>query len=319
MITFENVQYNDVHFDKSDLFVCVIGYEERSFYMLDRIREKIGQSNTLLFVMDDYFNFEQAQKKVEQVKNDGYPIEVVNYQDATYVAARIVSAIEGKKAETTELEINIDYSSMPRGWYSVLPARLDDILREKDRVYFWYCEGNYPENYDEYPTAGIEAISLFSGKSSMRMQKRTHVIGLSYDMIRTQGIISVIDPEYIVTCEAHDPIRKDIQKNVIELNQPLLAQASMSVSLDLSDFVFMVSKLREIANELLKVSDVILVPDGPKPLIFAMSIIPSLLDEPGVACLHVSRNKNYYKPVNVKPTGRIVGFGISASRNRDAM
>jgi len=84
----------------------------------------------------------------------------------------------------------------------------------------------------------------------------------------------------------------------------------MVVSLDISDFPFMVAKLRELAHELIKSSDVIFVPDGPKPLIFAMSQIPLLIKETGITCMHVKRDLNKFVPLDVTASGKIVGFSM---------
>lgn len=151
---------------------------------------------------------------------------------------------------------------------------------------------------------------MVSGKASLLPEKRTHIFGLGYDSVRTQGIISILDPEYIIVCEAHDPVRDDIYKNVVDANKTLIDQAAMSVSLDLSDFSFIISKLRELTNELIPNSDVIFVPDGPKPLILAMSLIPELLKATGITCLHAIRDYSKFEPVNVTASGKIIGFSI---------
>jgi len=184
-------------------------------------------------------------------------------------------------------------------------------LKLEDVVYFWYCEGNYPVGYSKYPTAGADkVVEFFCGKASLLPERRTHVFALSYDASRTQGIIEKCEPEYVVLCEAHDPTRNDIHQNIVAANENLMAQAAMVVSLDISDFPFMVAKLRELAHELIKSSDVIFVPDGPKPLIFAMSQIPLLIKETGITCMHVKRDLNKFVPLDVTASGKIVGFSM---------
>lgn len=119
-----------------------------------------------------------------------------------------------------------------------------------------------------------------------------------------------MDPEFIIVCEAHDPTRSDIYENVMRINENLIAQAAMVVSLDLGDFSFMISKLREPANELISTTDVIFIPDGPKPLIFAMSLIPDLLNQTGITCLHAIRNYDKLVPVDVIASGKVLGFSM---------
>ena len=58
----------------------------------------------------------------------------------------------------------------------------------------------------------------------------------------------------------------------------------------------------------LEVGDIVLVPDGPKPLIMAMSLIPEIVGIPGISCLHVSRNKKFFKPIDVEAIDSVIGF-----------
>lgn len=247
-----------------------------------------------------------------------FTVNIVKYQDSATVLTTIKSVLQKKIEEKESISISIDYSSMPRSWYSRLPGILQSILRPQDIVYFWYSEGNYPSIYSEYPTAGLDKMfDHFSGKASLLPTKRAHIFALSYDTVRTQGIIDKLEPEYIIVCEAHDPLRSDIQQNIINANENLMSQAAMVVSLDLSDFSFMISKLRELANELSKTSDVILVPDGPKPLILAMSQIPDLLKTPGITCIHANRNFEKFTPFDVTASGTIIGFSLQVIEDTD--
>lgn len=70
----------------------------------------------------------------------------------------------------------------------------------------------------------------------------------------------------------------------------------------------MVARLCEVAYEYLPLGDVVLVPDDPKPLIMAMSLVPQLLGKEGVVWMHVSRNPKCREFVNVSATGAIIGF-----------
>lgn len=219
----------------------------------------------------------------------------------------IADRIEQKDSAT----VHIDYSSMPRNWYCRLPALLKTIIRPTDKVYFWYAEGEYPSSHEEYPSSGIDSFSFFSGKPSLQIENnRIHVIALSYDVIRTQAILSITDPSYLVACYAYTAEREDFLENLKQVNEPILPRAAMSVALQIEDFEFMVSKLCDTANELLPIGDVILIPDGPKPLIFALSLVPDLIGKQGVTCLHITRNNEHFESVDDIPTGTVHGFLI---------
>ena len=95
------------------------------------------------------------------------------------------------------------------------------------------------------------------------------------------------------------------------INEQIIAQSRMSVSLHVEDFESMIYKLKEVVLDFVEVGDIVLVPDGPKPLIMAMSLIPEIVGIPGISCLHVSRNKKFFKPIDVKAIDNVIGFSTT--------
>ena len=310
---FVNELFDKSRFTNVDLFICTISYEDRSTYLFEHLSDKLDSDNTIVFATDNYMQFVRARQKIDQISAAGYVPRIVKYQDYENALSSIRKAVERIIEEKSSLSVFVDYSSMPRAWYCRLPMLFQEILRRDDRVYFWYAEGCYEGDYQNYPTAGIDAFVLFSGRPALLAKHRVHVLGLGYDFVRTQGIISIIDPEYMILMESHDASRTDVAENVANANESLMAQAAMTVSLELSDFTFMVSKLCEIAYEYAGISEVILVPDGPKPLIMAMSLIPDLIKSQGIACLHVTRNYEQFAPARVTASGKVIGFSITFS------
>lgn len=311
MIKFINEEFDKRCFNKNDIFICSFGYESRSMALYKNIKSVISQNNTLVFVFDDYQKYDYIVNQIDEVINEKEIIIVkVKYESVIEVCNTIKRMIQVKTQEEEAVTVHIDYSSMPRKWYCRLPLLLRSNLREQDKVFFWYVAGTYPVNYEAYPSAGIDSFAVL-GKPSLRIgTKRMHVIGLSYDAVRTSAMISILDPDSYITCNAYDRNNREISDNVRLINEQIISRANMEISLQIDDFSFMISKLCEIANEFLSLGDVILVPDGPKPLIFAMSMVPLLLEKPGVTCLHVSRNKEYYSAVNVYSTENIYGFSV---------
>lgn len=311
MIIFKNEQFQETMIGKNDIFICAFGYEKRSYFLYDKVSSRLSADNIQIFLFDDYAQSDELKQKIERIKaNKNVIVEMAKYDGGKNVQEKIIQLVNCRKKQDERLVFHIDYSSMPRSWYSALPIILKKMLGEEDKVYFWYVAGRYPGDYEEYPSAGIDSFTLL-GKPSLRTEgRRTHVVGLSYDTVRTQAMISILDPDTFIACNAYDPYHKEISNNVKSVNSQLLSQAWMEITLQIDDFSFMISKFCEIANEFLSLGDVIFVPDGPKPLIFAMSLVPELIDKVGVTCLHVSRNKNLYKVVDVEPTNTIFGFSF---------
>ena len=92
-------------------------------------------------------------------------------------------------------------------------------------------------------------------------------------------------------------------------NEDILLAANYKFSVPIHDFVYTYSKIVAIVKQFNSMGDVILVPDGPKPLILAASLIPIYQKEAGLVCFHVTRRKDkQYKPVDVKAIGEPCGF-----------
>ena len=310
-----NAQEYEKCFKASDFYIFAIGYEHRSFYLLDYLLERFPLAKKLIFLLNDYTKYPHVVEKVAQLREKNIHFHEVDYLDGAIIQTIISDTVSLIKNEEKSISIHIDYSSMPRSWYCNMPITLSEVISEDDIVYFWYSEGEYPDSHEEYPSAGIDSFSLFSGKPSLRIDgDRIHVLALGYDLIRTQAILSITDPNYLVSCMAYDPKRKGFLKSLRDVNVSVLARSAMTLSLHVDDFEFMVSKMCETANELVSTGDVILIPDGPKPLIFAMSLVPYLLNKVGITCLHITRNKEHFSAVDVEPTGVVCGFKVQKKK-----
>ena len=311
-----NANYESNTFLPNHLFVCALGYETRSFHLLSKAYTRINRENILAFTFDELIKARDDGKNIDDICSayDGIEFTKANYNDFSSAVKVIINFINEKKRTVSPLIIHIDYSSMPRSWYCCLPERLSMLLGSDDMALFWYVDGEYPDSYINYPSAGIHSFVYYSGKPTLRTnKKRLHIISLNYDVVRTQATISLLDPDSFLACVAYDSRNETIQSNVIEINHSIISHANMLISLRMDDFEFMIAKLCEIANEYVSEGDIIFVPDGPKPLIFAESLIPLVLDKKGISCLHIKRNTRYFNPVEVLPTENIIGFMINNS------
>lgn len=306
-----NIKNNDFdisNFEKNDLFICAIGYEERSYYLYDKLESVLSDSNKLVINYKDYEMTEKTESKMAEIKaKSGITVCEYEYHDTDSAIDYILEFVN-KRFTDKIIVVHIDYTSMPRSWFGRLALKIQE--NEKIIGTFWYTEGKYPDDYKQYPGAGIDRFVLFSGKPTLRIDKRFHVFGLSYDNLRTQAMISILDPESYIVCYASNSNDETIKRNLKSINEQIISQSRMSVSLHLEDFESMVQKLKEIVLDFVTIGDVVLVPDGPKPLIMAMSLIPNIVGIPGVSCLHVSRNKKFFKPIDVTPIDSIIGFSL---------
>ncbi len=303
-----NVLFKQENIKPNDVFICTVGYEERSRYLLNQMKNLISNENILVLFFEDLKGTNEIIAYIEEKRALSIKTVEVRYEQGEDVADIIISFLTGLQDVTGN--VYVDYSAMPRSWYSKLPVKMSRKLSSE--VFFLYVVGEYPCDYKAYPSAGIDSYSII-GRPSLRDKKRLHVIGIGYDSVRTEALLSILDPDMYAVCSAHFSKDDEMELKVREVNRQVLEQAVSSVSLSTDDFSFLVARLCEIANEYLPLGDVVFVPDGPKPLIMAMALVPQLIKKEGVVCMHVSRNLDCYEPMDVRPTDNVLCFGFKDS------
>ncbi len=313
-VKFKNVEYGDELIENGDLLVVCLSYEERSFFIADKCSKKQKQKKLIAFTLNDYPSFgKKIVDRIKAIQSCARNFYISEYDGDDSFQQIIVESIIEIQKKKDEVNVVIDYSSMPRGWYCGIPKNVDKVLRKNDKITFLYSEGKYDKKLAVYQSAGIEAYRVYDGKASLYAgRSRIHMLGVGYDGRRTLGVLSVTDPQYYVVIDAYDPEYPEVYENVLAANTSVIEHAPMTLSLYVSDMEFIVAKVKGLINEFLSFgnNDVILVPDGPKPLIFAMSIMPWLFNTDGVTCLHVKRNNSNLKRNNVKANGKVIGFYV---------
>jgi len=295
----------------NDIFMFAIGYEQRSIYIAQKILAKIEQGDLrpIVIIFDDNEMNPEKEKLITKLETLGHVPLYVKYGDHNLVLKSLLDKLD----KTVKNRIFIDYTSMPRSWYCNFPRSLADIGEIIHSATFWYAKGEYKDNHDIYPNTCVQDdIEVFSGKASLRaVNERTHLFGLGFDYVRTQAILSVIDTTNYGVCIAYPSNQTEILNRVKEKNDELISAASICIELPIEDFCFMLSKLSDISNNLVSKGDVILVPDGPKPLIMACSMVPDILEKNGIVCLHVKRHNHFYEKIDLTASGEIFGFEMS--------
>ena len=257
---------------KQRLFIATSGYEARNIYWIEKILAEPalkGNASFLVVGFEDFPADLSRPQNDEFYRENGLDLFLVNSGNQEEFLQRVSRAIEKLLADSTgkPVEVHVDYSCMPRLWYCRLPLLIEKALRRQDEAYFWYTLGIYPET--EYPTAGVEDFHVFSGKPSLGASFRTHIFGLGFDRTRSQAIWSIIDPQNLICFYADPPAKPEYVDRVEDDNRNVLSAANYKFTVPINDFVLAYSKLAAVASEFRDLGDVIIVPDGPKPLILA--------------------------------------------------
>lgn len=221
------------------LIVCGSGYESRASYWASRVVTTVkanSECECRAFGFTDRKNDGFRQQTDELFSTLGFAMTEFPSDDNQGIAESIANEIRAmqKFSSRSDVEVHIDYSSMPRRWYCAIFGAAHEQLRKRDTLFMWYSGGIYEG--EEFPTAGVSDISLFSGQPTIMPKVRTHIFGLGFDRIRASAIFRVLDPQNLVCFYGEPGVRHEYVQRVRSDNRDLLAAARYEFSVPVNNF-----------------------------------------------------------------------------------
>jgi hypothetical protein len=293
---------------KPILFVFSCGYEKRSVSQLQYLQEN-AKAHDIKYVCFSFEDYKTSGSRVENdellVRSGIVPIELDGQDCSTaweVIKNHYYDELNG------EAQIYIDYSSMPRSWYCMLAVKM--IMGELgEHAALIYSHGKYFDA--QYPCVGYGEFHKFSGRPKITSCSEVNVFGLGFDSIRSHGIWTFLDPQLSVTVIARSPNNAEHCERVKRENSEILFSSDSIHEVDVNKFSNMLATLVDLSRKYQTYGDVALVPDGPKPMVAAMSLVPFFLNESGVYCWHVGHVKpDDYEPIDIDFSGEFFGFGV---------
>lgn len=285
----EEVSYNNC------MLVVVSGYESRSTYLAHLIHNRDALHKFAKILVLGFAGHKDNPRRIENdiwYKSVGQSIVQLTSDHSDEALKLIVKSANEliEKSPDKSVRVHLDYSSMPRSWYCNIARTLPNSLRLLDCLSMWYCHGNYQEA--QLPTAGVDDFVRYAGKPSLAANTRTHILGIGFDFVRSSAIKTVLDPQEMIVFYGVSDSFPEYRERALKENWNLIENASTVVALPTDDFVGSYGQLNYIVRDTLRGGDVILVPDGPKPLVLAASLISFEYGRPGVVSIHVKRRKD---------------------------
>lgn len=296
------------------VFAFASGYESRSLSLLRELIQK-GDLEEWTFCG---FSFNEFVYDCSRPENDQFLLEneieciILNSRDATQFIGAVRQAISEAMKIHNRIRLVVDYSSMPRNWYCSLMV---ECLRNEWIVdsEWMYSAGVYSDM--EYPCVGYGDFKRFLGWPNAGAIDQVHIFGLGFDSIRTYGIWNYLDPQRSLCLIASSVKDMNLRELVRQRNTEIMGFSMAISEFSLDSFPAMLASIVEIVRQVSAGGDVALVPDGPKPLVLAMSIIPVIAGTEGVFCWHVGHVKPHgYKPLDVQSSGDCYSFRVTSTQ-----
>ncbi len=288
------------------LFVFSCGYEKRSVYLYNKIKKMIEKDSVsyLCLSFSSYKNSGSRKSNDKLLAGDG--LASIELEPKDWLGAWDAIITEINKKHDERMIVCIDYSSMPRNWYCGLGQKMVNDEMPANTVML-YTKGKYSEQ--EYPCVGYGQFHKFSGRPKITNTKEINVFGLGFDSTRTYGIWTYLDPESSAVVLAKTPRNKKHCDRVYKENPEIISASDKVNEIHIDQFDEALSELVDMVRKYSAHGDVALVPDGPKPLILAMSLVPLFLNTPGIYCWHVGHVKpEGYEPIDIDASREVFGF-----------
>lgn len=284
----EDLSLEDLFGRTYDISIFSCGYEERASNLATILqKERAGQALV--------FGFGGTKGKIckanEKVYRDHLNAETT---DLGYGEThRIISALRAEiekhdiAKHVEPFKILIDYSSMPRLWYSEILnffKNYDSPLNiEMDFVYSVgeHAQGDNPQQLgDPIVLPGCEAVATYS-------KHTVAIFGLGFDSGAPICMHSKIEPDNTFALVARPGALEDYSKKTLSINDEFIKESVDEVIFSpLSSVKQTYDSLREIFFPYRTSAITVIVPFGPKP--HALAAIIAAMNYSSVTCLYSS-------------------------------
>ena len=159
---FSTCQYVDL--SENDILICALGYECRSYYLLEKNLATRNSSNTLIINFDDLQKECLSTNLLDEIDTIKPKTKVCSYAQGEKFQDDVISFLNEVVDSETTRKIYIDYSAMPRNWYCALPGRIENELQnrclEREEKLFEEIKANREINGQAIATIALYADKL---------------------------------------------------------------------------------------------------------------------------------------------------------------
>ncbi len=251
-------QLKDVKFDA---FIAVSGYESRSSFLATQFNSSaIPRKIVLAFAEKKELLYRELNdKKYNELGFTFVDVPSHNPQLLPEIMDNIVEEI-GKE----DINILIDYSSMPKIWYSEILNYFND-QEDLSNANLWFCYS---------PSAFIKSITSISNKyhdpikpTALSNKPIALILGLGYEKGRTEDIAKQLNAQITYAFYANPSVDDRYVNEVLNNNESVLKKISNDkiIPYTIFDLNSVSDTLTQLCINLRMDHQILLVPVGPKP------------------------------------------------------
>lgn len=299
LFSVKDIEFQSIVDINYDMGIFASTYEKRCTFIAKQIlKEKIECSTV--------FGKTEQNKTFQQHKNDDYYNE--NWTENIIPISEnnddIIFEILSNSFEKESVKILIDYSSMPRLWYTAILnwARYSSNF-DMITIDFVYSEGKYRGLNKPMVIKEILSIPGCEGVQ-FPFNKSVVIFGLGFDGIAPLTVLDRLEPDVVYAFLASPGSLKSYPKKTINFNKPILSwiKEKNVLHLPLDSVEQTYRYLSDIVESHKENHDISIIPMGPKPHVLSSILLAFQYNE--IACLRVSTERE--SNVFVYPQGEVM-------------
>jgi hypothetical protein len=255
---------------KFDVFITVSGYESRSIHLATLLKSNIF-TYKLALAFNEKKNLLYREINDAKFKELGFEFKEVSSSDATPLNPLLNSLCE--KLGKSSIDILIDYSSMPKIWYSEIINYFNSKEDDLGCVNLWFCYT--PSEYTR-PIGSISNKYLDPVKPIVTSDKPIALImGLGYEKGRAEELAKLFKSQITFAFYANPSSDDRYVQEVLDNNKSVLKNIKQEqiIPYPINDLNSINDALTQLCIGLRMNHQVLLVPVGPKPFTLMCSIL----------------------------------------------
>jgi hypothetical protein len=251
-----------LHLKKFDAMIAVSGYESRSSYLISKI-----DVQSILFKLVLAFN-EKNDFLYREINDQKYREMGFTFIKGSVFEASAINAFLDQiclSINKKEIDILIDYSAMPKVWYSEILNffnEKDDLL-QKVNLWFAYAPSEFSKSISAISNKYLDPI-----KPAVKYAKPLALIlGLGYEKGRAEDFAKIFGAELTFAFYANTNADSRYEQEVIANNKNILKSLNNDniISYQIDNLNSVNEALTQLCIDLRLNYQVLLVPVGPKP------------------------------------------------------
>lgn len=256
------VTLNEVSNQVFDLLIVSSGYETRSVFLSQRIpTTQIKRKVALAFLeRKDCISRSFNDRTFEQSGFEMVDASMNSIKEIHKILGEFCSGYKNK-----EINILVDYSSMPKLWYEAIINYFseNDFNFDNLKLWFSYTPSEYAESLHDISNKYFE----LDIPARLSTKPKALVIGLGYEKGRAQELAHRLDAQVTYSFYSDPAVDPRFVKELIENNMDILKKLDSKkiIKYPIYDLNYINSSLTHLCVDLRLTHQIVLAPIGPKP------------------------------------------------------